>query len=232
MTELRSIVLRRDELNRSIGGGLPTKSLILIEGKDGAGKSILVQRLAFGLLQNNVKVTYISTELTTQDFIEQMISLDYDIKYHLLEDKLLFLPMFPFLGNVTLRENFMDRLLHTPKIFEKEVIIFDTLSFLLINDSMPDDKSFEIIRIFKKLTSSGKTIIVNVDPDHLNSRLLTLLRAVSDVYFSVEVKTFAGALVRVINVLRFKRPGENVLSAIPFKVETGKGLAIEIASFS
>jgi archaeal flagellar protein FlaH len=232
MSKIISIELERDELNRNLGGGIPANSLILIEGKDGSGKSILAQRMAYGLIKHSHTVTYISSELNTAGFIEQMASLDYDVKYDMLEEKLLFLPMFPFLGHTQLSSNFLDRLFRTPRIFRNDTIIFDTLSFLLVKDNIEPEKSFEVIKMLKKLTSLNKTIIFCVDPEHLNPKFLTLLRSVADVYFDVQIRTFAGNLVRVINIQRFKRPGDNIITSIPFKVEPGKGIAIEIASFS
>jgi len=232
MTKTISINLERDELNRNIGGGIPTNSLILIEGKDGAGKSIVSQRIGYGLLEHGHSCTYISSELNTAGFIEQMSSLDYDVKFYMLDNQLLFIPMFPFLGNTTLEANFLDRLFKEQKIFKNEVIIFDTLSFLMIKDNISHEKSFEVIKTLKRINSLNKTIIFCVDPDHLNEKFLTLLRSVADVYFNVEIKTFAGSVVRVINIQRFKRPGDNIINTIPFKVEPGKGLAIEIASFA
>ncbi|MEM4267372.1 MAG: ATPase domain-containing protein [Candidatus Woesearchaeota archaeon] len=232
MAKIVSLELNRDELNRNIGGGIPENSLILIEGKDGAGKSILAQRMAYGLLQHGKTLSYISSELNTAGFIEQMVSLDYDVKYYMLDERLLFIPMFPFLGNTRLRPNFLDRLFNTSKIFANDVIIFDTLSFLLVKDNITPESSFDVIKMFKKLNNLGKTIIFCVDPEHLNVKFLTLLRSVADVYFELEIKTFAGNIVRVINIQRFKRPGDNIITTIPFKVEPGKGLAIEIASFA
>jgi archaeal flagellar protein FlaH len=232
MGKIVSIHLDRDELNRNIGGGVPMNSLILIEGKDGAGKSILAQRMAYGLVEHGHTITYISSELNTSGFIEQMSSLEYDIKYHLLDENLLFIPMFPFLGITKLQPNFLDRLFKQKKLFENEIIIFDTLSFLLIKDNITQEKSFEIIKVLKNLNNLNKTIIFCVDPQHLNDKFLTLLRSVADVYFNVEIKMFAGNVIRVINIQRFKRPGDNIITTIPFKVEPGKGLAIEIASFA
>ncbi|MFP4403308.1 MAG: ATPase domain-containing protein [Candidatus Woesearchaeota archaeon] len=231
-TKITSIDLERDELNRNLGGGIPNNSLILIEGKDGAGKSILVQRLSFGLLKHEKSVTYISSELNTTGFIEQMSSLDYDIKFELLDGNLMFIPMFPFLGNTKLRENFLEKLFNTKKIFENEIIIFDTFSFLLVKDNIAPERSFQIINMLKKLNNLNKTIIFCVDPDHLNEKFLTLLRSVADIYFNVEIRTFAGNLIRAINVKRYKRSADYIVDVIPFKVEPGKGLAIEIASFS
>jgi len=227
-----SVHLERDELNRNIGGGLPSNSLILIEGKDGAGKSIVAQRMAYGLLEHGKTCTYISSELNTMGFIEQMASLEYDVKYYLLDSKLLFIPMFPFLGNTKLQQNFMDKLFTQKELFENEIIVFDTLSFLLIKDNITQEKSFEVIKRLKGINSLNKTIIFNVDPEHLNDKFLTLLRSVADVYFNVEIRTFAGNIIRVINIQRFKRPGDTIINTIPFKVEPGKGLAIEIASFA
>jgi flagellar protein FlaH len=226
-----SIELRRDELNRNFGGGVPKDSLILIEGKDGAGKSILAQRIIYGLLEHNKTVTYISSELNTAGFIEQMTSLDYDIKYYMIDKNMLFIPMFPFIGNTKLNPNFLVKLFHSKKIFENEIIVFDTLSFLLIKDNISEEKCFDVIKHLKKLNTMNKTIIFCVDPQHLNAKFLTLLRSVADCYFLVEIRSFAGNVVRVINIQRFKRPGDNMITMIPFKVEPGKGLAVEIASF-
>jgi archaeal flagellar protein FlaH len=229
---LLSVALKRDELERSLGGGLPVSSLILLEGPDGAGKSIIAQRLAYGLLRGDRKVTYVSSELNTQGFIEQMASLDYDIKYDMLDDKLLFIPMFPYYGQTRLNSDMLQKLISCKRIFDNDVVVFDTLSFLLVQDNISQEESFHFINFLKQLTSLEKTIILCVDPDHLNSKFLTLLKSVCDVIIDLELRTFAGSLVRLMNVKRFKRSGGDVLNSIPFRVEPQKGLVIEIASFS
>jgi len=58
-----------------LGGGFPKGSLIMIDGASGSGKSALCQRFSYGLLDNKNTVTYVSTQLTTQNFIRQMKSL-------------------------------------------------------------------------------------------------------------------------------------------------------------
>ncbi len=232
MAKIVSVDLKRDELNRNIGGGIPKNSLILLEGKDGAGKSIISQRFCYALLRHGHSVTYISTELNTQGFIEQMSSLDYDVKFYLLDGQLLFIPMFPYIGKTKIKGNIMDKLFRAKKIFESDYIIFDTLSFLIIKDNITQEKSFDVIRLLKKLNNLNKTIIFCVDPMHLNEKFITLLRSVADVYFNVEIREFAGNIIRVINIQRFNRPGDTIINRIPFKVEPGKGLAIEIASFA
>lgn len=228
-TEIYDISLERDELTRSIGGGLPRQSIILIEGVDGTGKSIIAQRFAYGLIKNSVTVTYVGTEFSTMEFIRQMHSLSYDIEDSLIADQMLYIPMFPYYGNVKLHPDFINRLFHAKKLYDKEVIIFDTLSFLIVKDGESKSTVFEIISFFKRLINMGKTIIFTVDPDHLHPDLATLLRNVSDVYLSTGLTEFAGELVRVMSIKRFKRSAEPTASKIPFKVEPGEGFIIEIA---
>ena len=232
MAQLHKIDLDRDALGRSIGGGIPKNSLILVEGKDGSGKSIFVQRIVYGLLKDNTSVTYLSTELNTMGFVEQMASLDYSVTDYILFEKLLFLPMFPYLGDKNLSKNFVKNLMTSKQIFDKEVIIFDTFSFLLMQNDLDMESNLQLIRFVKKLNSLGKTIIFCVDTDHIDTKFTTIMRSISDLTFRVEIKTFAGDPVRVVFIDRFKRPGDKTMTALPFKVEPGKGFAIEIASFS
>ena len=54
-----------DSLADSLGLRLPNRSLIMLQGEVGSGKSLVSQRLVHGLLHNDVKVLVITTELTT-----------------------------------------------------------------------------------------------------------------------------------------------------------------------
>jgi len=226
------IKIERDELSRNLGGGIPKNSLVLMEGTDGAGKSIIAQRLTYSLLQNKSTVSYVSTELNTASFIEQMSSMDYDVKYDLLHENILFIPLFPLFGKNNLSQNNIDKLLETKKIFDRDVIIMDTLSFLLIDDEISQSESFKILTILKKIASMEKSIIICVDPDHINVKFLTLLRSMCDILLKLEIRNFAGSIVRTVNIERFKRPMSDYITPIPYKVQPHKGLTIEIASFT
>jgi flagellar protein FlaH len=231
--KLLDVTLPRDELNRTIGGGLPANSLILLEGPDGAGKSLISQRTAYGMLQNDTTVSYLSTELNTQGFIEQMASLNYDVKYDMLDEKMFFISLFPFYGQGRIKtKNFLDTLLECKQLFQSEVIIFDTLSFLLVDDNLSQEDAFLFLTFLKRLNAIGKTVLIAVDPEHINKHLLTLIRSSCDIILELQLREFAGNPVRVISVKRFKRAGGEVTAAIPFRVEPGKGLVIEIVSFS
>jgi flagellar protein FlaH len=228
-TQIYDISLERDELTRNIGGGIPKESIILIEGSDGTGKSIIVQRFCFGLLKNKVPVTYVGTEFSTMEFVKQMSSLNYPVEDFLLKGELMYIPMFPYYGNVSLHPDFISRLFQAKRLYEQQVIIFDSLSFLIVKDGESKKTVFEMISFFKRLINMGKTIIFTVDLNHLNEDLITLLRNVSDVYIATELHEFAGELIRIMSIKRFKRSMEATATKIPFKVEPGEGFVIEIA---
>jgi len=222
--------LPRDELQRNLGGGIPKNSLILIEGIDGAGKSIISQRFTYGLLSNGATVSYISSELNTISFVEQMNSIDYDIKNYLLEQKLLFIPMFPFIGKTTHSPDFLERLLNSREIFAKEVIVFDALSFFHVKNNIDEQEVYDILGKLKQLTTLGKTIVFCVDPEHISKLFITLIRNICDLYFKLDLRSVAGSRINVLDIQRFKRPMGPVTTVIPFRIEPGKGLAIDITT--
>ena len=59
--------LEQDSLSSAMGARLPNRSLWMLQGEVGGGKSLISQRLIYGLLENGVKVLVITTELTTED---------------------------------------------------------------------------------------------------------------------------------------------------------------------
>jgi len=52
-------VLETDSLADSMGSRLPNRSLYIVQGDVGSGKSLMGQRLSYGLAENDVKVLVI-----------------------------------------------------------------------------------------------------------------------------------------------------------------------------
>ncbi len=232
LKDYHSIELIRDELNRYFGGGIPKNSMILFEGVDGAGKSVLCQRFSYAMLKKNATITYISTELNTLDFIRQMNSINYSVQDFMLNNQLLFITMVPYLGKVKYEDNFLDKIINSKKLFESDIVIFDTLSFLLVKKNSSDEDFHKIINFFKKLNNLNKTVIFTIDPTHLDDKFLTLLRSVADLYINIDISIATGESVRIMNIKRFKRPFDVYVSKIPFRVEPREGLIIEIGSYA
>ncbi|MCX9083908.1 MAG: ATPase [Candidatus Methanoperedens sp.] len=226
-----SFLLDRDELNQMLGGGFPKGSLIMIDGPSGSGKSALCQRFAFGLLHHKATVTYVSTQLTTKNFIRQMNSLDYPIGLQLLKGQLLFIPVFPLLKDSSPRLDFIKRLMGAVVLFEKEIIIIDAIS-ALIRYGTDAEKSLELISFFKKLTGMQKTIIITMDSTEMPPNVVNEFKDAAEVLLTLKMRQMGTEMLRTIMVNKYSRPEVQVAAMIGFKVEAKSGVMINISGVS
>ncbi|MFZ3060472.1 MAG: ATPase domain-containing protein [Candidatus Methanoperedens sp.] len=226
-----SFLLDRDELNQMLGGGFPKGSLIMIDGPSGSGKSALCERFAFGLLDNKHTVTYISTQLTTKNFIRQMNSLDYPIGIKLLKGELLYIPVFPLLKESTPRIDFVQRLMGAEVLFEKNIIIIDTLS-ALVRYSINPEKSLELISFFKKLSGVQKTIILTIDSTEMPPNIVTEFKDAAEILMTIKMRQMGSEILRTAMINKYSRPEIQVGAMIGFKVEAKSGVMINISGVS
>ena len=234
--------LDRDELADRLGGGLPTGALVVIEGEYGTGKSIILERITYGLLKNSARVSVVSTELTTLHFIEQMHSLDYPVEEFIFSRSLLFLPVYPVLGFRGRKTDLMDRLHNAKKMYENDIIAIDAFSSLIkdwmraLGPEVPERDRIERIEdalyLFKLLNNRGKTIILTLQPGDVPEEISSVLKAAADVYLTLKLDSVGGIVSRSLFVRRFGRASKPVADIIPFRVEPKTGLIVEIKSVS
>jgi len=226
-----NFVLDRDELNQMLGGGFPKGSLIMLDGPSGSGKSALCQRFAYGLLDNKTTVTYVSTQLTTKNFIRQMNSLEYPIGIRLLKGELLYIPVFPLLKESKPRIDFIKRLMSAEVLFEKNVIIIDTLS-ALIRYGTDAEKSLELISFLKKLTGMQKTIIITMDCTEMPQNVVNEFKDASEILITLKMRQMGSEILRTMMINKYSRPEIQVGAMIGFKVEAKSGVMINISGVS
>ncbi len=228
-----SFELERDELGRRLGGGIAEGSITLIEGGDGSGKSILAQRMAYGLLMNKVSVTYISTELSLPEFMKQMSSLRYNVLPYLLNGQFRFYAVFPSTAHrLKKKQDLIERLIKADILFSTDVTIIDSLTMLQPDNGVSDKTAFEFMTKLKKLVVKGKSIVLTVDPDSTDPKLLEPLREVADNYLIMKAEAGAEDIKNVIFVQRWKRTEREVSKIIKFRVEPKFGIVIDISSFA
>lgn len=221
----------RDSLNRKLGGGLPTSSILLLEGEDGTGKSAFSQRFAYGLCETGQTVCYLTHELDLMGFMEQMNSLDYGVEEHILENRLAVL-------SVTFRagEKYVEKLLNAEKMWNGDVTIIDGFNHILKNDkefnqltseNREKELSSKIVNFFKDLTRSEKTVILTLDHTDLSEEALSPFRSVADVYFKLKAVDVGGEIQKTLDVKRFSGMGKQVGDNIGYSVRAGAGIVIE-----
>jgi archaeal flagellar protein FlaH len=233
--------LDRDELADRLGGGLPKGALAVVEGEFGTGKSILSQRIVYGLLKNSCRVSYVSTELTTLHFIEQMHTLDYPVEEFIFNRSLLFLPVYPVLGFRGKKTDLMDRLLNAKRMYESDVIVIDAFSSIVkdwwrSSPTLSDQEKTGIIEdalyLFKLLNAKGKTVVLTFQPGDVPDDISGVLKGAADAYLTTKLDSVGGVVSRSIFVRRFGRAEKAVADIVPFRVEPKTGFIVEIKSVS
>ena len=230
MGDTYKLQIPRDDLHDQLGQGLPAGTITLMEGAKGSGKSAVVQRMIFGFLSNQYSVTCISTELTVKDFINQMYSLDYPIASWLLDGKLKFVPVYPLVGNARSRADFLGMLMNSRDLYTSDVIVIDTFSSLVSNSLQGEENSIRVLSFFKRLAGMNKSIVVTIDPDEMNGKVLSPFESDSHVYLSLVVSQVGGIISRNIMVKRFASTQYRVSPMIGFRIEPNVGMVIEITS--
>jgi len=198
---------------------------MLIAGENGGGKSALCQRLAYSFLLHGCGVTYVSTEMATKSFSEQMKSLDYSIDEYLLDRNLVFIPVFPMISG-HLPGHYLGRLLREPRIFEKDVTIIDSMSTMLRTEN--EESLFTAVRYLKDVASRNKLVIVTADPADIDSKMLQVLKSSSDIYTEMVVDTSEGGIEHLMYIKRFLMARNRVGQITGFRIEPGVGLILDI----
>ncbi|QCS41363.1 ATPase domain-containing protein [Natrinema versiforme] len=236
MTAYHSIGLTdRDRVNNAIGGGIPAGSIVLIEGQDGAGKSALSQRFSYGMATEDAYVTYVSTELKSWEFVQQMNSLSYDVVDLLLDEQLLFLHANVDTRNEGQERQLLGRLAGAETLWKADVVFVDTLSSLLrndpnyeavINEGDEDHVIQRLVTFLRQVTMRDKSVVLTVDPTSVRDDALRPLRNVADIYLEIETNTVGQEIRRKVLVRRFQNMKNPVDDSIGFSVQQGRGLSI------
>ena len=227
----KSIILERkgekDGFAQRFGKAIPDGSLVFIEGKEGAGKSIFCQRFCCSFLVNGHTCSYISTQFTIKSFLRQTASVGYDARTHLMRGKLFFISTEVMLAETLPKETFLEGLTTTEKLFDPEIIFIDSLSTLL-NKSLNMDNLVDLTSFFNRLTGSGKIIIVTGNPNEWPAEVHNAFKMICDINFKVTRESMPGiGIVHNIYLEKFNGAHHRFEPLTTFSVKPGTGLAIE-----
>ncbi len=222
----------RDDLSSKLGGGLAKGSITVIKGVDGAGKSVFAQRFCFGFLEHDLKVSFISSELSTRDFIKQMNSLEYNILSHLLKRKLLFIPVFPITVQFKKKEDLLKRLVASSHLFKSDVIIIDSLNALVESKKITESDILSFTTFLKRIIGIGKTIIINVDPSTISKKVTENLEEIASNLVALETRVFQTDVKNVAVIKRWSRAEQEISKVIAYRVEPRIGIIVDISAVS
>ncbi len=228
MAKLFSVQLENDEFHKKLGGGIPSGTLALIKGEHGSGKSAICQRIVFGLLKNDVTVTYISTQLTTLDFIKQMSSLGYDVVKSIVRRKLLFIPVYPLLQEPKQRGDYSKKLMSAKELFENDVIVIDSFTTLVKYDIDPESV-VSLMGFFKRVVALDKAVILT-GTNEIDEDLMNEIESACSMVAETSIRKFGTDLKNVMVIKKYNLAVGQYSKQIAFRVEPKIGLVVEIAA--
>jgi flagellar protein FlaH len=216
------------ELDRDLGGGIPTPSLILIEGDHGSGKTVFVQQIVHGMLKNKSRVYVVSSEAMTKEYLTMMESIKLDPYSYYVHGHLKIYPLHVEGGRwsksmsaffLMVMANFLEE-----KKQSYDVVVIDSLSVLTVDTPLYEFLTF-ITRI-KNLVSDGKTVIITIHPDFLSQETVMKLRANSDAYFVLENACISGIDVKLLKTVKLWGANGERKSSITLAINPQIGLRV------
>ncbi len=242
MADLYDLGLREeDRVANKLGGGFPKGSLMFVEGPDGGGKSVWSQRFTYGFAEQGYSVTYVSPELTTREFIDQMDSLSYNISTHLLKQNVLFLSADVdteerLRENKDRRRELITELMNAKTMWEADIVILDSFDALLnhdprfdevVTDSEGDTAMQNFLTFLDKMLNKGKTVIILANPNAVDEGALRPLRSSSDIYTKIELNKVGQEIRKSMDIMRYSNMQNIVDDTVSYSVQSGVGIVIE-----
>jgi flagellar protein FlaH len=222
--------LETDSLANSMGLRLPNRSIFVVQGDVGSGKSLIGQRMSYGLAENDVKVLVITTELTTRGWIEQMESIGYGVTEFIRTGQLMVFSRFGTIAE-TLPNVGIEHILNSEAVTKADIIIIDSASSLMPDD-LDDNGRFKMMQTLRRIVSEGRSIMLCVDENEMDSKLLHSLRTSAEVVLDMKTAMIGGDIKRNIVVTRYLRAAGPVQSSIGWRVEPSMGFIVDITAVS
>ena len=222
--------LEQDSLANAMGARLPNRSLWMIQGEVGSGKSLVSQRLIFGLLENGSKVLVITTELTTRGWIEQMESIGYPVTDYIASGMLMVFSRFGVIAEAKEGVDLFD-VLESDAVEKADVVVVDSAS-ALIPEGMESSQHLATLQKLRKICSESRSLLLTVDPEEMDGKLLHKLRSSCEVLLDMNAGFVGGEIKRTIVVTRFLRAAGPVQASVGWRVEPYMGFIVDITAVS
>ncbi len=222
--------LEQDSLANAMGARLPNRSLWMIQGEVGSGKSLVSQRLIFGLLENGSKVLVITTELTTRGWIEQMESIGYPVTDYIASGMLMVFSRFGVIAETKEGVDLFD-VLESDAVEKADVVVVDSAS-ALIPEGMESSQHLATLQKLRKICSESRSLLLTVDPEEMDGKLLHKLRSSCEVLLDMTAGFVGGEIKRTIVVTRFLRAAGPVQASVGWRVEPYMGFIVDITAVS
>ncbi len=216
----------QDSLGQSLGTAIPNRALVIVSGGIGSGKSIIGQRMSFGMTANDIKVSLVTTELTTRGWLEQVASIGYFMEKKIDDGDFHLMSSFGVIAEQAEDPVDLLELLESPALKEAEVVIIDRASQMI----PAEIEGPVLLSLLRQYTAQGRTLFLMIDPEEMDSKLLRELKNSAEVVLDMLTSVVGGQLVRTLCVTRFLRAAGPVTERIGWKVMPEMGFIVDITA--
>jgi flagellar protein FlaH len=218
----RLITLGVMDIDKRLGGGLPTDSLTLVEGDPDAGKSVIIQQFTFGALKEGFKTSLFLSESNSRGFLDQMDSLGMSSTDYYLIGRL-----SVYQKDLRVQKEKADWILqrllrHIEDSDRRDLFIVDSITPLLFQFDERYVLSF--LANCKNLADLGRTIIVTLHSYAISEALRFRADSIVDAHLRLRIEELGRQLVRTLEVSKIRGAAKTADNAVSFTVQPGMGL--------
>jgi flagellar protein FlaH len=215
-----------DEIDKKLGEGIPLGSLVLIEGENDTGKSVLCQQMCYGGLNQMYRIAYYSTENTIKSMLAQMDSLSLDISDFYAWGYFRIYPVH--LEGVEWTSTQMKGTLHLlmthiRNIRERIVVVDSLTMFTTYSD---EDNILEFLTSLKNLCDKGYTILITLHQHAFKEDTLVRIRSACDCHLFLRKEQLTDRYISVMEVSKIRGAKKSTGNIVSFEVQPGFGLKI------
>ncbi|BDC35678.1 MAG: flagellar accessory protein FlaH [Candidatus Methanoliparum thermophilum] len=214
------------EIDKIIGGGIPSRTLNLIEGENDTGKSVLSQQFNWGALRQNHNVAYYTSENTISSFLSQTTSLSLDMVDHFIWG---YLKIYPLqIEDIEWSQKEMKRILdlistHISKNKE-DVIMIDSLTVFTTYST--EDDIMDFLADCRFICDSGKTMFVTLHKYAYEEDTLVRIRSIFDGHLVLRKEQIGDRYINILEVAKVRGANKTTGNIVSFEVHPGFGLRV------
>lgn len=214
------------EIDKIMGGGIPSRTLNLIEGENDTGKSVLLQQFTWGALRQNHNVAYYTAENTISSFLSQTTSLSLDVIDQFVWG---YLKIYPLqLENVEWSGGEMKKILdlisaHMSKSKE-DVIMIDSLTVFTTYST--EDDIMDFLADCRFICDAGKTIFITLHKYAYEEDTLVRIRSIFDGHLVLRKEQIGDRYINILEVAKVRGATKTTGNIVSFEVHPGFGLRV------
>ena len=212
-----------DELDKKIGGGIPLRSLTLVEGQPDSGMSVLTQQMLWGSVKNNLRAMVFTTENTVRSLLPTLWLLTRFLMDYLLLSRLRIYPVDIRRTRRSLSMGLMP-LLSTCPAKGVDLAVIDSITYYITHASIE-----EILTFFedcKVLCDQGLSIMCVAHSYAVDESVMVRLGSMSDAHLKLRMETMGAKMIKILEVAKVRGAEMSTGNIVSFDIAPNWGIKV------